>query len=61
MEGDIEMIGSLVIAAFKRKLAIKATRNKQLELQQSFNQRVKFQVWNKQTDLGGKWWNEVAE
>lgn len=36
--------------ALRRRSALALTEARQLELGQSFNQRVKFAVWNKQTD-----------
>lgn len=45
-----------LMTAKKRVQKVERTVGKQIEMEQSFNQRIKFQVWNRQTDLGEKFW-----
>lgn len=47
--------------ALRRRLALEKTNERQAELGQSFNQRVKFAVWDRRTDCAEIVWPAMGE
>ncbi|MDU9399267.1 hypothetical protein [Pseudomonas sp. zfem003] len=48
-------------AARRRQYALSLTNERQIQLGQSFNQRAKFAVWDRRTDLGETVWPAMGE
>lgn len=45
-----------IVTAWRRRTVLARTNARQIEMGQTFNQRAKFAVWDRRTDLGEHFW-----